>query len=34
MWTGKQENLFRNIPQYVIPDYYFKFEMKEVGEAW
>lgn len=32
--TTRQNQLFGQVPVKIIPDYYFKFEMKEVGEAW
>lgn len=32
--TTSQNKLFRKIKINIIPDYYFKFEMREVGEAW
>lgn len=34
LFTTKQNALFRNVEIHIIPDYYFKFEMQEVGEAW
>lgn len=34
LFTIKQNALFRNVEIHIIPDYYFKFEMQEVGEAW
>lgn len=34
LFTTKQNALFRNVEIHTIPDYYFKFEMQEVGEAW
>lgn len=32
--TTDQEALFDNIPVYIIPDYYFDFELREEGESW
>lgn len=32
--TTKQNELFANINKHTIPDYYFKFELKEVGDIW
>ena len=32
--TTDQEGLFENIPVYIIPDYYFDFELREEGESW
>lgn len=32
--TTYQETLFENIPVYIIPDYYFDFELREEGESW
>lgn len=32
--TTKQLTLFKKIQQYIIPDYYFEFELKEAGQAW
>ena len=32
--TSEQEDLFRNVKIYTIPDYYFNFELREVGEIW
>lgn len=32
--TASQNNVFGNIKTHIIPDYYFKFELREVGEAW
>ena len=34
LFTSKQINLFKQIPQYIIPDYYFNFELREEGEVW
>ena len=34
LFTTKQNALFKNVEIHTIPDYYFKFEMQEVGEAW
>lgn len=32
--TTSQNTLFGSVPMYIIPDYYFKFELREIGEAW
>lgn len=32
--TTKQKQLFKNVEIYIIPDYYFDFELQEVGESW
>ena len=32
--TTKQNALFGSVEMHIIPDDYFKFEMREVGEAW
>lgn len=32
--TTSQNTLFRSVPTHIIPDYYFKFELREVGETW
>lgn len=32
--TTSQNSLFGSVPMHIIPDYYFKFELREVGEAW
>ena len=32
--TTDQETFFENIPVYIIPDYYFDFELREEGESW
>lgn len=32
--TTSQNTLFGSVPMHMIPDYYFKFELREVGEAW
>lgn len=34
LFTTEQEQLFKNVEIYIIPDYYFDFELREVGEAW
>ena len=34
LFTTKQKRLFNDIEIYIIPDYYFDFEMREVGESW
>lgn len=32
--TSSQNELFNSVEMKVIPDYYFNFELKEVGETW
>ncbi|MCM1500324.1 MAG: site-specific DNA-methyltransferase [Clostridium sp.] len=32
--TTAQNALFGSVQMHIIPDYYFKFELREVGEAW
>jgi adenine-specific DNA-methyltransferase len=32
--TTEQNVLFSTVEMHIIPDYYFKFEMQEVGESW
>lgn len=32
--TTSQNTLFGSMPVHIIPDYYFKFELREVGETW
>ena len=32
--TTTQNDLFNTVEMQIIPDYYFNFEMKEVGESW
>lgn len=32
--TTSQNALFGSVPMHIIPDYYFKFELREVGETW
>ena len=34
LFTTKQNTLFRDVEIYIIPDYYFNFELREVGETW
>jgi len=34
LFTTEQNRLFANADIHVIPDYYFNFELKEVGETW
>jgi len=34
LFTSSQSTLFSQVEAHVIPDYYFKFELQEVGEAW
>lgn len=32
--TASQERLFGSVDTYIIPDYYFNFELREAGELW
>lgn len=34
LFTSEQNALFRNTEIHIIPDYYFEYELKEVGETW
>lgn len=34
LFTSSQVALFKDIPQFIIPDYYFNFELREEGETW
>ncbi len=34
LFTTEQNTLFEGVEIHIIPDYYFNFELKEVGEAW
>ncbi len=34
LFTSSQRSCFSGVEIHIIPDYYFKFEMQEVGEAW
>jgi adenine-specific DNA-methyltransferase len=34
LFTTRQIALFQNVEQYIIPDYYFNFELREEGETW
>lgn len=34
LFTTEQNRLFANTEIHIIPDYYFNFELKEVGETW
>ena len=34
MYTAKQKELFKNVNNIIIPDYYFNNELKEIGENW
>lgn len=34
LFTTEQEWLFKDVEVYIIPDYYFDFELREVGESW
>lgn len=34
LFTTEQNALFRDVEIHIIPDYYFNFELREVGEIW
>ena len=34
LFTTEQNTLFRDMEIHIIPDYYFNFELREVGETW
>ena len=34
LFTSEQNTLFGNTNIHIIPDYYFEYELKEVGETW
>lgn len=34
LFTSEQDALFSNTEIHIIPDYYFEYELKEVGETW
>ena len=34
LFTTSQKKLFGNIEIHIIPDNYFQFELKEIGETW
>ena len=34
LFTTEQNRLFASAEIHIIPDYYFNFELKEVGETW
>lgn len=34
LFTTKQNALFKGVEVHIIPDYYFNFELREVGETW
>lgn len=34
LFTTEQNDLLKNVKIHIIPDYYFNFELREVGEAW
>ena len=34
LFTTEQNDLFKDIEIHIIPDYYFNFELREVGETW
>ena len=34
LFTTEQNALFKDVEMRVIPDYYFNFELREVGESW
>lgn len=34
LFTTEQNALFKDVDVHIIPDYYFNFELREVGETW
>ena len=34
LFTTEQNDLLKNVEIHIIPDYYFNFELREVGETW
>ena len=34
LFTTEQNDLFKDVEIHIIPDYYFNFELREVGETW
>ena len=34
LFTAEQNTLFKDVKLHIIPDYYFNFELREVGETW
>ena len=34
LFTTEQNALFKDVDTHIIPDYYFNFELREVGETW
>ena len=34
LFTTEQNALFKDVEVHIIPDYYFNFELREVGETW
>ena len=34
LFTTEQNAMFRDVDIHIIPDYYFNFELREVGETW
>ena len=34
LFTAEQNTLFKDVEIHIIPDYYFNFELREVGESW
>ena len=34
LFTTEQNALFKDVEIHIIPDYYFNFELREVGETW
>jgi len=34
LFTSEQNALFNNTEIHIIPDYYFEYELKEIGETW
>ncbi len=34
LFTTEQNTIFKDVEIHIIPDYYFNFELREVGESW
>ncbi|MEE1285836.1 MAG: hypothetical protein UHD07_03060, partial [Ruminobacter sp.] len=34
LFTTEQNIIFKDVEIHIIPDYYFNFELREVGESW
>ena len=34
LFTSSQVSLFKDTAKFIIPDYYFNFELREEGETW